>query len=103
MFNCFNKLPTISTQELENKIVERIVLLDVRTPQEYKKGHIHQAINKPLDNINTYNGKENKIYVICQSGMRSKKAAKILKNKGYDVCNIRGGMSQWSGGLKRGN
>ncbi|MFV0255712.1 MAG: rhodanese-like domain-containing protein [Erysipelotrichaceae bacterium] len=102
MFSFFSKIPSISTQELERKLSEKIVLLDVRTSAEFKGGHIYQAINKPLDKMNTYNGKEKKVYVICQSGMRSKKAAKTLKNKGYDVVNVRGGMSQWRGSVKRG-
>ncbi|KAA7937874.1 rhodanese-like domain-containing protein [Vagococcus fluvialis] len=102
MFSLFNKIPSISTKELEDKLSEKIVLLDVRTQAEFKGGHIHQAISKPLDKMNTYNGKEKDVYVICQSGMRSKKAAKTLKNKGYNVVNVRGGMSQWRGSVVRG-
>lgn len=102
MFKFIKRLPSISTKELENKLSEKIVLLDVRTQDEYKRGHIHQAISKPLDKMNTYKGKENNVYVICQSGIRSKKAARILKNKGYDVVNVRGGMSQWRGSIVRG-
>ncbi|WP_371259111.1 rhodanese-like domain-containing protein, partial [Streptococcus cristatus] len=34
---------------------------------------------------------------ICHSGVRSKLAAKKLKKKGYDVINVRGGMSAWTG------
>lgn len=37
------------------------------------------------------------LYVICHSGVRSKMAAKKLKKKGYDVINVRGGMSAWTG------
>ena len=102
MFKLFQSVPSISTKELEGKLNQKIVLLDVRTPTEYRGGHINNAINKPLDKINNYNGKEKEIFVICQSGMRSKKAAKILKSKGYNVTNIRGGMSQWSGAVRRG-
>lgn len=35
--------------------------------------------------------------MICQSGMRSRQAAKILTKKGYQVTNVRGGMNQWTG------
>ncbi|MBO0477174.1 rhodanese-like domain-containing protein [Vagococcus sp. DIV0080] len=102
MFSLFSKIPSVSTKELETRLDKKIVLLDVRTPAEFKGGHIPQAINKPLNKMNTYQGKEKEVYLICQSGMRSKKAAKTLKNKGYDVINVRGGMSQWSGTIKRG-
>ncbi len=37
------------------------------------------------------------LYVICHSGVRSKMAAKKLKKKGYDVVNVQGGMSAWTG------
>ncbi len=102
MFSLFSKIPSVSTKELETRLDKKIILLDVRTPAEFKGGHIPQAINKPLNKMNTYQGKEKEVYLICQSGMRSKKAAKTLKNKGYDVINVRGGMSQWSGTIKRG-
>lgn len=97
MFSLFKTMKSISTTELAQKNLQDIVLLDVRTPAEYKGGHIRQAKSKPLNQISTYNGKTPEVYVICQSGMRSKQAAKQLKKKGYDVTNIRGGMNQWSG------
>ena len=102
MFGLFNKIPSISTKELEEKLKEKIVLLDVRTSSEFQGGHIAQAVNRPLDKINTYRGKEEEVFVICQSGMRSRKAAKSLKNKGYQVVNVRGGMSAWTGSVRRG-
>ena len=63
---------------------------------EHRSGHIKGAKNIPLQGINRYDGdKEKTVYVICQSGMRSKQAAKELKKSGYDVVNVRGGMNQW--------
>ena len=41
--------------------------------------------------------KEEKLYVICHSGVRSRLAAKKLKKKGYDVVNVSGGMRSWTG------
>lgn len=102
MFNLFSRVPSISTKELSEKLNQKIVLLDVRTAGEYQGGHIAQAVNRPLNKINTYKGKEEEIYVICQSGMRSKKATKSLINKGYRAVNVRGGMNQWSGSVRRG-
>lgn len=103
MFGWFNRNISISTIELNEKINGDIRLLDVRTPGEYRAGHISKAQNVPLDKIENYkNKKEQKIYVICQSGMRSKKAARILQKKGYDVVNVRGGMNQWQGKVQGG-
>lgn len=103
MFGLFNKIPSISTQELATKVADPITLLDVRTPQEYRTGHISKAQNVPLAKINNYKGTTDQpVYVICQSGMRSKQAAKALQKKGYQVINVRGGMSQWGGKIRGG-
>ena len=91
----FTKIDSISTSELESKLREPIQLLDVRTPMEFRRGHIK---NVPLSEIGSYTpATKETLYVICHSGVRSKMAAKKLKKKGYDVINVRGGMSAWTG------
>ena len=59
------------------------ILLDVRTPQEYRDGHIPTSINLPLQNIANIKevvpNKETPLFVYCKSGMRSEHAASILK------------------------
>ncbi|MDU5334708.1 rhodanese-like domain-containing protein [Enterococcus sp.] len=102
MFSLFKKNSTISTNELADKLGKSITLLDVRTPQEYRGGHITKAVNVPLDKIDRYQGKEKEVYVICQSGMRSKQAVKILKQKGYEATNVQGGMNRWNGPIRGG-
>lgn len=103
MFGLFNRIPSVSTTQLESDMTNKTTLLDVRMPGEYRQGHITGAKNVPLNKIEQYKGKKDeKIYVICQSGMRSKRAAGALKKKGYDVVNVRGGMSQWSGKVRGG-
>ena len=103
MFNFFNQVPTITSKELQNKLGRRPIILDVRSAEEYRAGHIASAMNVPLHKIATYQKQQTEqVYLICQSGLRSKKAAKLLKNKGYDVVNVRGGMNSWQGPVKRG-
>lgn len=97
MFSLFRKVPTITAHELMQKDLRHIELIDVRTPNEFSSGHIPQAKNVPLDRIHSYQGKNKEVYVICQSGMRSKQAVTILNKKGYQATNIQGGMSQWNG------
>lgn len=99
------KIPTISTTQLENLLKNKKgIILDVREAHEYASCHIPGAKNVPLSNIS--NGintikKDQELYVICQSGMRSSRASKILKKMGYsDVTNVRGGMSMWRGKVK---
>ncbi|MCP0887124.1 rhodanese-like domain-containing protein [Ligilactobacillus sp. WILCCON 0076] len=102
MFSFFQKIPSITTRELADKLANNITLLDVRTPQEYRSGHISGSKNVPLNKIANYSTKAKEVFVICQSGMRSKQASKVLLKKGYQVVNVRGGMNQWSGRIVGG-
>ena len=98
MFHFFTRIDSISTDELEKRLKSNIQLIDVRMPAEFRRGHIKEAKNVPLSQIGQFSpANEETIYVICHSGMRSKMAAKKLKKKGYDVVNVRGGMSAWTG------
>jgi rhodanese-related sulfurtransferase len=104
MFHLFKRIPTISSDEMESKLTKRIQLIDVRTKSEYRMGHIPEARNVPLDSLHTFKGNKDEIvYVICQSGIRSKRAAKELSSQGYDVRNVRYGMNQWQGKIRKGN
>ena len=47
MFGLFNRIPSISTSELAGKLGKNLILLDVRTPGEYRGGHIASAKNVP--------------------------------------------------------
>jgi rhodanese-related sulfurtransferase len=73
-------------------------LLDVRTPGEYKQGHINGAELIPLDELSAKLGRIPKgrdIICICESGSRSSVAARQLNAQGYKVSNLRGGMGRW--------
>lgn len=75
------------------------VLIDVRTAQEFKGGHIQGAKNIPLHEVA---GKlkqiprDKTVVVVCQSGSRSKSACRMLKDAGYEnVINLSGGTFGW--------
>lgn len=73
-------------------------LLDVRTPGEYKQGHISGAELIPLDELSNKAArlpKGREIVCVCASGSRSSHAAHQLSAQGYKVSNMRGGMSRW--------
>lgn len=98
MFGIFNLVPSVTTTELSQELNNGITLIDVRTRKEFDKGYIFGAKNVPLDELATFSGdKEDKVYIICKSGVRSKKAAKELKEEGYSVVNVSGGMKSWEG------
>jgi len=92
---------SVSMQEFKDLLKNNkpIVLLDVRTPEELSGplGKIDQAINIPIQNLEqrinelkSYKDKE--IIVICRTQNRSAVAVNILKNNGYKVKNVLGGM-----------
>lgn len=92
----------ISIAELKNELKDKNKLfIDVRTPGEYKGNHIREFKNIPLNLLSQKADKElskdKEVIVICQSGMRSGQASKILKKLGYTkVINVKGGMNAWS-------
>lgn len=82
------------------------VLLDVRTREEYKGGHIGGSVNLPLDNIESahtiINKKDTPVYVYCHSGARSSRACRQLRAMGYkEAVNI-GGICSWRGEIETG-
>ncbi|MGT2959013.1 sulfurtransferase [Streptococcus bovimastitidis] len=89
----------ISTNQLATLMKEQsLELLDVRSPQEFQAGHIQGARNFPLNHIKTFKGNQKKTYyVICHSGLRSKRACQHLNTMGYQTVNVKGGMSRWQG------
>ncbi len=71
-----------------------ITLLDVRTAAEYERGHIDGFRNIPVDELRGRLGeldRDKPLYVICQSGLRSYIACRILAQEGFDCRNFSGG------------
>lgn len=70
------------------------LLLDVRTKEEFNKGHINGFINIPLDdlrnNLNEFD-KTKTFYICCHSGVRSYIASRILEQNGFNSYNLSGG------------
>lgn len=95
---------TIDIDEVETKMKEGIVVLDVREPDEFAEGHIPAAQNKPLSVLQQDDfselSKEEQYIVICRSGNRSQTASGILVNAGYKVINVSAGMSSWTGAIE---
>lgn len=86
-----------SINNLRNQ--DDVILLDTRTVYEYSKGHARCFINIPLDDLrNRLNelDKNKKVYVMCQSGLRSYLATRILTQHGFDAYNFIGGYRLYS-------
>ena len=72
-----------------------VTLLDARTPWEYENGHIEGFRNIPVDELRERLGEiepDKPVYVICQSGLRSYIACRILAGHGYEAYNFSGGF-----------
>ena len=76
-----------------------LLILDVRTAQEYTQEHLNAAINIPLSDLSSRTGeleKNRQVLVYCQSGSRSAQASDILVKAGFtNVYNMSGGMTSW--------
>jgi phage shock protein E len=92
----------ISPEEAKKRIdgEKNVILLDVRTKEEYETGHIKNSILIPVDNLKEEAEKKLKdkaspIFIYCRSGNRSVTAANILIELGYkNVYNL-GGIKDW--------
>ena len=72
-----------------------VTLLDTRTVGEYSRGHIDGFQNIPVDELRQRIGEIEKgkpVYVICQSGLRSYIATRILEGYGFEAYNFAGGF-----------
>ena len=81
------------------------IIIDVRTPGEYRDGHIPGVVNIPLDELEKRIGeipKDKKVVLICRTGSRSAQGTRLLRSKGFNnVYNSTGGMSTWKGPVEK--
>jgi len=91
----------ISAEQVKQQMTDlNTLLLDVRTPDEYKDGHIPGAKNIPVQELdrrlNELDRQKN-VIVYCRTGHRSTKAFHILKQNGFSaVRNFKGSWTEWT-------
>jgi len=97
--------PDINQGVKEYGGLEGAVLLDVRTPQEYREGRIPGSINIPLQSLSTadqiHAGKDATLFVYCYSGARSSQAVRLLAGMGYTNTKNIGGIAAYKGKVER--
>jgi rhodanese-related sulfurtransferase len=86
--------------QVSQKELKSGILMDVRTPEEYAAGHLEEALNVNLfreDFVRVADTlpKDKTIYLYCQKGGRSARAARILDSLGYRVVDLLGGYETW--------
>jgi rhodanese-related sulfurtransferase len=98
-----SNIPSVSATEAQQQLTSSTsaVLIDVRTPGEFRSLHATPAINLPLDSITpevvsgAIDG-ASKVYVICQGGKRSQSACEKLTEAGMEnLVNVEGGTTAW--------
>jgi len=93
-------LQIISAQELHDRLVRRAsqTLVDVRTPHEWRDGHVDGAINIPVGELmeRAHELKRGAVVAtICESGYRSSLAASLLLRAGIEVVNVSEGTAAY--------
>jgi len=91
-------MKTISSSEfLKNYQPGSSMVIDVRTPEEYAYKHIPQSINIPAEELAARLGeipRDQNLYIICQSGLRSTEGCRTLESLGLSqLTSIEGGLS----------
>jgi rhodanese-related sulfurtransferase len=95
-----SEIAQLAPEMAKQKQTQGAILLDVREPSEWRKGHIPGAVHIPLGAL-TSRLREldpaREVVTVCRSGNRSMAAARILNSAGFtQVSNLAGGMIVWS-------
>ena len=90
----------IKVKELSEKLVDNeVVLIDVREQDELEICSIEKAIHIPMNKVPSsidQFDKNTKYAIMCHSGARSQSVCFYLKNQGFNVVNVRGGIHEWA-------
>jgi len=99
----FGKVSEIEALDLKTRLDQResVQLIDVRTPGEFAGGHIHGAINVPINQLRStlpalQLDRNRPVIAICQTAHRSPPAVRLLKQSGFEAQQLRGGMIAWN-------
>lgn len=105
LFSCntSQKFESVDAKTFGDRIADKEVqIVDVRTPEEYSKGHIPGAVNMDVQGNNFASqiatlDKERPVAIYCRSGRRSKRAAQKMSDIGLQVIELNGGILSWKG------
>jgi len=94
----FTRTPAIDAPALAERLADRrLVVVDVREPHEWRRGHIGGSHHVPLRQLSARMQRiplDRPVVTVCATGHRS--AARMLRGAGYEVENLAGGIRAWS-------
>lgn len=96
------KIKTMGVEKFHKTLIKakNPQLIDVRSPEEYEDGHLNGSVNYNIsdstlsENLDKLN-KKKPVFVYCRFGVRSQQAADLLKEHGFKVYNLSGGITDW--------
>lgn len=89
---------TTTVDQLEAARLRGCRIIDVREPYEYAEGHVPGAASLPVDRVPLHLadlGRRRPVYLICESGNRSRQVAQYLDGHGYQAHTVAGGTAAW--------
>ena len=103
MFNFLKPVQSITAEEVKRALDTKadVIIVDVRTPDEHRKGHLEGSLLLPVDTVSekaasVLKNKKKTLYIYCLSGSRSVKATDILLKLGYTKAfNMTSGLLAW--------
>jgi rhodanese-related sulfurtransferase len=106
-----SEITRLSNKQFKNEASkENVVIIDVRTPDEFNTGHIKNAVLMDYLETDTFKKQiksldTTKTYILyCRSGKRSYNAAVIMKEHGFKkVSDLKEGISEWDGPVIKGS
>ncbi len=97
LFRSKNTLSTLQATQLLNQ--DKVTILDVRSSEEFKGGHLKGSKHIPLDQLGSRASELDKsqpVLVVCAAGPRAARGASLLKRAGFDkVYVLGGGFNEW--------
>jgi rhodanese-related sulfurtransferase len=96
----FTRTAHVAAATVAERLADRsVIVIDVRQPAEWRRGHIRASLNLPLTQLGSRLHRlpnDKTIVAVCASGHRSAVAARTLQRAGYQAENLKGGMRAWS-------
>jgi rhodanese-related sulfurtransferase len=93
------QIPAVEIADVPTPLPRGVVVLDVREPEEWRAGHIDDALHVPIGQLPARVGEvpsDRQVLVVCKVGARSASATAFLLSLGRNAVNLSGGMNAWA-------